>query len=154
MSREGFNQSRPFFGCFIGTLSPSRRHRRSTRLSLTRCPAGELQRNSAERGPARISQQGCNPTIPVTTILTCQLDHIGHQTILVSSPNWQPPLRGSMLPQDATSTTLRDVEPAPHMVDTCTTTRRAQKFPRAASDRISLSSVRSDTARRNRSFSF
>ena len=29
----------PFFGCFIGTLSPSRRHRRSTRLSFTCQPA-------------------------------------------------------------------------------------------------------------------
>ncbi len=36
MSREGFSQSRPFFGCFIGTLSPSRFHKRSTRLLFTR----------------------------------------------------------------------------------------------------------------------
>ena len=34
-----FSQSRPFLGCFIGTLSPSRRHSRSTRLSFTRQPA-------------------------------------------------------------------------------------------------------------------
>ena len=35
-----FIQSRPFLGCFIGTLSPSRLHKRSTRLSFTRRPAG------------------------------------------------------------------------------------------------------------------
>jgi hypothetical protein len=41
-----FNQSRPFFGCFIGTFSPSHRHRRSMRLSLT-----------------------CQPVIPVVCVL-------------------------------------------------------------------------------------
>ena len=50
MSREGFSQSRPFFGCFIGTFSPSRRHSRSTRLSLTCQPAS---RNSAAILPSR-----------------------------------------------------------------------------------------------------
>lgn len=35
-----------------------------------------------------------------------------------------------------------------------TSTRGAQKFPDAASFKISLSSVRSETARRRRSFSF
>ena len=42
----------------------------------------------------------------------------------------------------------------PHTINAFTTTRRAQKFPFAASVRISLSRVRSDTARRNRWFSF
>lgn len=37
-----FIQIRPFFGCFIGTLSPSRRHRRSTldRQGMPACPRG------------------------------------------------------------------------------------------------------------------
>jgi hypothetical protein len=39
MQDPSFNHSRPFFGCFIGTFSPSRRHRRSIRLSLTCHPA-------------------------------------------------------------------------------------------------------------------
>ena len=34
-----FSQSRPFFGCFPGTLSPSSRQMRSTRLTFTAQPA-------------------------------------------------------------------------------------------------------------------
>ena len=34
-----FSQSRPFFACFSGTFSPSRRHMRSTRLWFTCQPA-------------------------------------------------------------------------------------------------------------------
>ncbi len=45
------------------------------------------------------------------------------------------------------------VELASYMLNTGTTTRRAQSFPRAASDRMSLSSVKFYTARRSRSFS-
>ncbi len=35
--RERFSQSRPFLGCFIGTLSPSRFHKRPTHLLFTCC---------------------------------------------------------------------------------------------------------------------
>ena len=48
----------------------------------------------------------------------------------------------------------RDFELATHMFNTSTTTSRAQKFPLAASFKINLSSVKSDTALLSCAFSF
>jgi hypothetical protein len=42
-----FSQSRPFFGCFCGTFSPSRRQIRSTRFTFTAHPAS--RRSAAMR---------------------------------------------------------------------------------------------------------
>ena len=72
-------------------------------------------------GPTCASQQSGNPTVAISSILTCQLDHVGNQAVFISTPNWQPPLRRPMLPQDTTSTTLRDVKLAAHMVNAGTT---------------------------------
>jgi len=47
-----FSQSRPFLGCFIGTFSPSRRHRRSMRLSFT-CQPASLSKAAIRRYPYR-----------------------------------------------------------------------------------------------------
>ncbi len=58
-----------------------------------------------------------------------------------------------MLTENATGEAFRDVELLPDVIDTARR-RRAQKFPDAASRKISFSSVRSDTAFRSRSFSF
>ena len=49
---------------------------------------------------------------------------------------------------------LRHAELLHDVIDTRTATGGAQKFPEAASRRISFSSVRSETAFRSRSFSF
>ena len=49
---------------------------------------------------------------------------------------------------------LRDVELLCNVIDATTAAVAAQKFPDAASLRISFSSVRSDTAFHSRSFSF
>ena len=38
-ARAVSSQSRPFFGCLLGTLSPSRRQMRSTRFTFTAQPA-------------------------------------------------------------------------------------------------------------------
>lgn len=43
-----FSQSRPLFGCFIGTFIPSRRHRRATRFSLI-CQPASLRRAAIRR---------------------------------------------------------------------------------------------------------
>jgi hypothetical protein len=104
--------------------------------------------------PTCIPQQSRNPTIAVATILAGQLDHVCDQPILISSANGQTSLCGSVLPQDTTNPSFRHPDVTTDVVDASTTTRGAQKFPRAASDSMSLSNVRSDTARRNRSFSF
>ena len=42
----------PFLGCFIGTFSPSRRHRRSMRLSFT-CQPASLSKAAIRRYPYR-----------------------------------------------------------------------------------------------------
>jgi hypothetical protein len=38
--------------------------------------------------PARISQQSCDPTIAIPTILAFQLNHVRHQAFLVSASTW------------------------------------------------------------------
>ena len=63
------------------------------------------------------------------------------------------PLRGTVLVQNPAGEAFRYPVLRHHMVDTGAATRGAQKFPDAASFRISFSSVRSDTARRSRVFS-
>ncbi len=59
-----------------------------------------------------------------------------------------------VLPQNTANPPFRHPDVTADVVDAGATTRGAQSFPRAASVRISLSNVRSDTARRNRSFFF
>jgi integrase len=59
----------------------------------------------------------------------------------------------TMLPECAAGPALRYAKGLPHVIKALTAAGRAQKFPRAASVRIILSSVRSDTARRSRWFS-
>ncbi len=47
--------------------------------------------------PARVSQKGGNPTVAISTVLPCQLNHVRNQTLLVSPPLWQSTLCGSVL---------------------------------------------------------
>ena len=74
--------------------------------------------------------------------------------LLIRTPFRDMPLGRTMLPQYPAGSALRHFELVADMVDTGTTTSGAQKFPFAASFRINLSSVRSDTARLSCSFSF
>ena len=104
--------------------------------------------------PASVSQQGSNSAIALSTKLACQLNHIRDQAFFVSTPLWQSTLCGSVLAQNATNPSLGNLELTTHMINASTSARGAQKFPDAASLRISLSKVRSETARRKRSFSF
>ena len=60
-------------------------------------------------------------------------------------------LGGAPIPN--VSPALKHAKGLPHMIYALTTAGRAQKFPRAASVRIILSSVKSDTARLSRAFS-
>ncbi len=94
--------------------------------------------------PTRVSQQGCNPTVTISAVLARQLDHICDQAFFVSTTFGQPPLRGSVLAQYPANTTLRNLHLNTHMIDASTAARGAQKFPEAASLKISLSSVRSE----------
>ena len=60
--------------------------------------------------PACISQQGSDPAIAISTVLARQFDHVLDQALFVSTPLWQPTLRGSVLAQNATSPSLRNFE--------------------------------------------
>ncbi|ACL62891.1 hypothetical protein Mnod_7864 (plasmid) [Methylobacterium nodulans ORS 2060] len=62
-------------------------------------------------------------------------------------------LRRAMLTERATGAALGDRQHGPDMLDAGAAARGAQKFPRASSCRISLSSVRSAIALRRRAFS-
>ena len=104
--------------------------------------------------PTSVSQQRRNPTITVATILSGQIDHVGYQPFFVGTTDRHLPLRGSVLPENTTRATFRDVQLSTNTSNAGTTTSGAQKFPFAASAKISLSNVRSETALRSRSFSF
>jgi hypothetical protein len=56
--------------------------------------------------PTGLSEQSSNPTVAVTAILAGQLNHIRHKTFFVSTPCWTFPLRGSVLTQNTTGSTL------------------------------------------------
>ena len=87
-------------------------------------------------------KQGCNPTIPIPTVLGRQLDHPPHEATLITRNLRLPPLGRTLLAQHLTSPTLR-YSVTSHCVadvlDCVTPFRRAQKFPEAASFRISMS---------------
>ena len=87
-------------------------------------------------------KQGCNSAIPIPTILGRQLDHPPHEARLITRNVRLPPLCRALLAQHLTSPTLRH-SVTPHCVadvlDCFTPFRRAQKFPEAASLRISMS---------------
>ena len=103
--------------------------------------------------PARRAQQGGDPTIAVAAVPARQLDNVGGEPLLVIAAPRRLALRRAMLTERRAHATLGDGELPPHMLDADAPTRGAQKFPEAASFRISLSSVRSATALRSRVFS-
>ena len=103
--------------------------------------------------PTGIPQQSRNPAIAIAAILSGQLDHVGDQAIFFRSPLRQLALRGSMLAQHLAGSTLGNAQLTTDMVYAGPAASGAQKFSLEASVRISLSSVRSETARLSRSFS-
>jgi hypothetical protein len=103
--------------------------------------------------PAGLAQQGGNLAIAIAAILARQFDDIGRQSFGILSAPRDLALRRAMLPERRTGAALGDVQMLTNMLDAGATPRGAQKFPLAASVRISLSSVRSETALRNRLFS-
>lgn len=107
--------------------------------------------------PARLAAKKCgDPAVAIAAVATGKLDDVFGQLPFVVPASGPAPLRRAMLAQRLADPPLRNSlgKNGAEMVDAGTPTRRAQKFPRDASDRISLSSVRSATALRNRSFSF
>jgi hypothetical protein len=82
-----------------------------------------------------------------------QLDDVGRQPCLVVSTVRDLALRRAMLTECRAGTALGNRQRSSNMLDAGAAARGAQQFPRDASCNISLSSVRSDTARRSRVFS-
>ena len=103
--------------------------------------------------PARVPQQRRDLAVAVTAIATGEFNNIGGQPFFVFTAPRGPPLCRAMLPERRTSATLGDMQFMSDMLDTGTATRGAQKFPRAASCKMSLSSVRSEIARLSLEFS-
>ena len=95
-----------------------------------------------------------DPAIAIAAIPGGEPDDVGGQRLLICSAFRRLALGRTMLAQNPAGKALRDGELHHDMVDAAATAGRAQKFPEAASFRISFSSVRSDTALRSRSFSF
>ena len=120
------------------SLMPSRRQIRSTRLSFTSQAA---------------SQERADLAIAIAAILARQLDEIGGELLFVLFAPRRFALGRAVLTERAAGATLGDGQHGPDVLDTGAPTRGAQKFPRAASCRISLSSVRSAIALRRRWFS-
>ncbi len=82
-----------------------------------------------------------------------QRDEIGGELLFVFLAPRRFALGRAVLPERPAGATLGDVQHGPDVLHTGAPTRGAQKFPRAASCRISLSSVRSAIALRSRWFS-
>lgn len=101
----------------------------------------------------RRAQQRGNLAIAVAAIAADQLDDVGDELLLIVASARGPALGGAVLPQHTADPPLRHLQSEPDMADAGTATRGAYQFPEAASFRISLSSVRSATARRSRTFS-
>ena len=103
--------------------------------------------------PAAVVQHPGDHAISVAPELSRQRDDVIGQPFFIRQTDGHLTLRRAMLTQCAAGPALRYAKGLPHMVDTSTAAGGAQKFPRAASVRIILSSVRSETARLSRVFS-
>jgi hypothetical protein len=104
--------------------------------------------------PAGSPQHRRDPAIAVAAILRGELNDVGGERPIVGPSFRRLPLCRAMLPQHAACQPLGHVELRHDVIDAAATAGGAQKFPEAASRRISFSSVRSETALRSRSFSF
>ena len=103
--------------------------------------------------PAGVPQQGADLAIAISAVLTCQLDQVGREVFVVVAAPRHLALRRSMLTERPAGAALGNVQHITDMVDANASASGAQKFPRDASCRISLSSVRSAIALRSRLFS-
>ena len=103
-----------------------------------------------------MAQQRRDPAVAVTTILLRQCNDVLGQCLFVIRPARHLALRRSMLTQHPAYPSLGypDWQIPSYLIDAAPPPRGAQKFPRAASCKISLSRVRSEIARRSRWFSF
>ena len=103
--------------------------------------------------PPGVPQQSRDPSIAITAVLGGERDDGGSQSRLIISHRWNLALRGSMLAKNPARKALGDTMLGNDMIHAGSAASGAYQFPEAASLRISFSSVRSETARRNCLFS-
>ena len=103
--------------------------------------------------PAGSPQHRGDAAIAVAAVLDGEPDDVGREPLLVIWGRRCLALRRTVLPEHTAGHALGHAVLGHHMLDAGAATGGAQKFPAAASLRISFSSVRSETARRSRAFS-
>ena len=103
--------------------------------------------------PAFVDKQLTDATIAIPAVRRSQADDRCRQPCFVIADLRLPPLRRTRLPDDMARATLRDRQLRAYVLNARSLAERAQYFPDRASFRMSLSSVSSDTAFFNRSFS-
>ncbi len=104
--------------------------------------------------PAFRPQHRRDPAIAITAIAGSEPDDVGGQRLFIGPALRLFALGRTMLAENLAGKPLRHGELRHDTIDATATASGAQKFPEAASFRISFSSVRSETALRSRSFSF
>ena len=101
----------------------------------------------------RCPQQFRDLAVAVTAVLAGEFNDVGRQALFVVSPLGRLALRRAVLSECGAGTALGYLEFPPNVLDDGAAAGGADQFPLAASARISLSSVKSETARRSRAFS-
>ena len=97
----------------------------SQKSSVMQLPQFVPKALTSDNLPAGIFQQCCDPTVSISTILSHQVDHVGHKALFIRTAPRLTSLGRSMLAKYATDTTLRYVQIAPHLIDADPTTRGA-----------------------------
>ena len=139
MHDPSLSHSRPRFGCRSGTFSPSCLQIRSTRLWFTPQPS--------------MREHVRDASVAVAAESTRESHDITSERPLVTRHFPRPALGRAWLPEHPARSPLRRPELLTYTHHTTSSALGAQKFPSAASSRISLSSVKSATARFRRPFS-
>ena len=75
--------------------------------------------------PPGLTQQCRDAAIAIATILPCQLDHVGDETLLVFSASGNMTLCRTVLTKHATGTAFRDAKPVTYKVNVVSSARRA-----------------------------
>ena len=75
--------------------------------------------------PARLTQQGRDPAVAVTTVLPSQLDDISGEPSFIGTALRNLPLGRAVLAKRATGAALTHAKGLPHAINTQATTRRA-----------------------------
>jgi hypothetical protein len=96
--------------------------------------------------PAGVAEHRRDPAVAVSAVSAGERDDVRRQRRLVGAAPRHLALRRAVLPKDAARAPLRRPQLRHDRLDATAAAGGAQKFPEAASRRISFSSVRSDTA--------